>query len=551
MTHSNLFQNKQTAWIITGIAIIWFALLGYRDLIDPDEGRYAEIPREMVVSGDWLTPRLNGYKYFEKPALQYWMTALSLKLFGINNTAVRLPVALLAFLGAVWILYVGKRLFGAQTGLYAFLFLMSSVMYVVMGHINSLDMGVAVFLAVGIGALLLAQDNRDNHQQVRNWMLVGWAALALATLTKGLIGLVLPAIAIVIYSLWQRDWLLWKHLHIIKGILVYLVITAPWFIAVSRANPEFAHFFFIHEHFERYTTTQHDREEPIYFHLEMLLVGLVPWIWSGLRALVTPGFEKRDTNRRTFDPVRFLWLYIIGIMLFFTMGKSALPPYILPLFPALALLAGRQMANRPWLRGDFIGFGLIFLLAVYMVYAVTIRAGNNPLDESLIAYRNWIIAAAGVLLLGLLLALRFKQHAHKAIISLAFSGLLMIQLVGWGFQTQASHRSGHELAKAIQAAVDKDVPIYNIGSFVHSLPFYLEKEVIVVQFKGELEMGIQQEPEKWIGSWDEFAKQWLAAEQAVAVFGKGAYKDQYRINMEKLPMKIIYQDALKTAMARR
>ena len=255
-------------------------------------------------------------------------------------------------------------------------------MYVVMGHINSLDMGVAVFLAVGIGALLLAQDNRDNRLQVRNWMLVGWAALALATLIKGLIGLVLPAIAIVIYTLWQRDWLLWKHLHIIKGLLVYLVITAPWFIAVSRTNPEFAHFFFIHEHFERYTTTQHDREEPIYFHLVMLLVGSIPWIWSGLRAIVMPGFVKRESNRGTFDPVRFLWVYIIGIMLFFTMGKSALPPYILPLFPALALLVGRQLAERPLLRGDLVGFALIFLGAVYMVFRVT-----NWAESNVLAYR--------------------------------------------------------------------------------------------------------------------------------------------------------------------
>lgn len=551
MILSNHFQNKQSAWIITGIAIIWFALLGYRDLMDPDEGRYAEIPREMVASGDWLTPRLDGYKYFEKPALHYWMTALSLEVFGINNFAARLPVALLSFLGGIWILYVGKRLFGGQAGLYAFLFLMSSVMYVSMGHINSLDMGVAVFLALGVGALLLAQNNRDNRPQVRNWMLVGWAALALATLVKGLIGLVLPAIAILIYTLWQRDWVLWKHLHIIKGLLVYLVITAPWFIAVSRTNPEFAHFFFIHEHFERYTTTQHDREEPIYFHLLMLLVGSIPWIWSGLRAIVMPGFVNRESNRSTFDPVRFLWVYIIGILLFFTMGKSALPPYILPLFPALALLVGRQLAERPLLRGDLIGFALIFLVAIYIVYAATNRAETNVLDESLIAYRYWIVAATVVLLLGLLLGVRFKDHTHKAIIALAFSGLLMIQLVGWGFQTQTSHRSGHELAKAIQATVGKDVPIYNIGSFVHSLPFYLEKEVIIVQFKGELEMGIHQEPEKWIGSWKEFARQWQDAKQAVAVFGKGTYTGQYRVNMEKLPMKIIYQDKLKTAMVRR
>ena len=116
------------------------------------------------------------------------------------------------------------------------------------------------------------------------------------------------------------------------------------------------------------------------------------------------------------------------------MGKSALPPYILPLFPALALLAGRQLAKRRFLRGDYVGFGLTFLLAVYALYALTIKAESNLLDGSLIAYRYWIFVAIGMLLLGLLLGLWFKDHTQKAIISLAFSGLLAIQLVGWGFQ---------------------------------------------------------------------------------------------------------------------
>src|SRR5690625_479905 len=201
-------QPAQTALVTILIALVfavlWFAALGYRDLNEPDEGRYAEIPREMVVSGDWVTPRLNGFKYFEKPPLQYWATAVSYDLFGQNNMSARLWPALLGFLTLLWVGFVGWRLFDRRVGFFAACMLASGLMWAVFGHINTLDMGVSAFLAFGIGALVLAQARRDNPAVCRNWMLLGWAMLAGAVLSKGLIGLVLPGGAVVLYSLWQR-----------------------------------------------------------------------------------------------------------------------------------------------------------------------------------------------------------------------------------------------------------------------------------------------------------------------------------------------------------
>ena len=125
--------------------VIWFMLLGYRDLIDPDEGRYAEIAREMLSSGDWVTPRLNGFKYFEKPPLQYWGSAISMILFGETNTAARIWCAGLGFIGALWAGYVGARVYEKRAGFYSFLILVSSILYFALGHINTLDMGVVFF----------------------------------------------------------------------------------------------------------------------------------------------------------------------------------------------------------------------------------------------------------------------------------------------------------------------------------------------------------------------------------------------------------------------
>ena len=245
-------------------AIIWFALLGYRDLIEPDEGRYAEIPREMVASGDWVTPRLNDFKYFEKPALQYWMTAISFKLFGESNASARLWTALIGFVCGLFIWYLGAKLFNPEAGFYGFIITISGLLFVGLGHYLTLDMGVSAFMVLGVGSLALAQSRRDDPVHVRNWMLLGWSMLAGAVLTKGLIGVVLPGGAVVLYSLWQRDWALWKNLHLFKGLLLFLLLTVPWFVAVSLANEEFAEFFFIHEHFDRYTTTAHQREGSIF-----------------------------------------------------------------------------------------------------------------------------------------------------------------------------------------------------------------------------------------------------------------------------------------------
>ena len=142
--------------------MIWFANLEYRTLVKPDEGRYAEIPREMVVSGDWTTPRLNELKYFEKPPLQYWATATGLRrVFGEHQWTSRLWTGLTGFAGILLVWFAGLRLFGREAAGYAALLLGSSLLYVLMGHINTLDMGVTFFITLGIVGLLIGQTGVD------------------------------------------------------------------------------------------------------------------------------------------------------------------------------------------------------------------------------------------------------------------------------------------------------------------------------------------------------------------------------------------------------
>src|SRR2546423_14326121 len=145
-TSEAYFRNRLLA-LLAAFSLLWFCNLGYRHLVKPDEGRYAEIPREMVASGDWLTPRLNGYKYFEKPPLQYWVTAAAFTAFGKNEWAARLWTGLTGFLGVLLVFWAGKRLFAPPAGLFGAAVAASCALYVAIGHILTLDMALTFFMS--------------------------------------------------------------------------------------------------------------------------------------------------------------------------------------------------------------------------------------------------------------------------------------------------------------------------------------------------------------------------------------------------------------------
>jgi 4-amino-4-deoxy-L-arabinose transferase-like glycosyltransferase len=183
MSQAAALSRTSLLLLIAAFAVVWFGTLEHRRLINPDEGRYAEIPREMVASGDWITPRLNDIKYFYKPPLQYWATAAAFSAFGEHHWTARLWPALTGFLGILLTGFAAARLYSPLTGIIAGAILASSVLWNVIGHANTLDMGVSSLLAAAILALCLAQ--RDDSPESRRWRDGAWVLLALATLSKG------------------------------------------------------------------------------------------------------------------------------------------------------------------------------------------------------------------------------------------------------------------------------------------------------------------------------------------------------------------------------
>jgi 4-amino-4-deoxy-L-arabinose transferase-like glycosyltransferase len=512
--------------VIAVLLVAWLAALAARPLYRPDEARYGEIPREMVASGDWLTPRLNGYKYFEKPPLQYWASALAFAAFGVSDWAARLWTGLTALGGVLLVFFAGRRLFGERAGLYGAAVLASCPLYLLLGQANTLDMGLTFFFTAAVLAFVLGQVEH------RRWMLGFWAACACAVLSKGLIGIVLPAGAVGLYVLVRRDWRLLARLELLRGGALFLLVAAPWFVAVSLANQEFAHFFFVQEHWQRFTTHLHHRSQPAWYFIPVLILGLWPWI---LAVLVSWPGALRTAGER-FSPKLFLLVWALVVFVFFSASGSKLPPYILPLVPALALLAGESLARqaRPAL------FAAQCVLAAVGALALGGAAWKlgEPGDQTFRAlahhYVPWLAAAASVGVAGAIaacvLALRKRDGAAIGMLATAVVAALLVAVVGHRVLSPAYS------VKSLAPQVPPSARVFTVETYDHSMPWSLGRAVTMVGYTDELAQAIGWEPRDFIPDRAGFARAWKGEREAYAFF---AVRDFERLRRElDLPMEV-------------
>jgi 4-amino-4-deoxy-L-arabinose transferase-like glycosyltransferase len=535
------------ALLLAAFALAWFANIDYRHLIRADEGRYAEIAREMLASGDWITPRLNGFKYFEKPPLQYWTTAAAFALFGVDEWTARLWTALTGFLGVLVTWFATRRLFSARSALYAAAITASSMLYASMGHFSSLDMGVTFFLSACAFAFALAQRDAASPSERLRWMIAAWAAAALATLSKGLIGVVLPAAAVTLYVILERDWRLLRRVHWIAGGLTGLAIAAPWFVLATRANPEFAQFFFVHEHFERFTSRVHGRYEPLWYFIPIVIAGFVPWTLLLAPALAS-GWRTRAHEH--FKAARFLLVWCVTIFVFFSLSSSKLPSYVLPMFPALSMLVAVALTQRTgsWLRwqaGLSVAGGL--LIAALAPVLLQRSSGSQTPPQLLEAYIPWLLGAGMALALGGLAAwlLARRGVTTSAVLSLAAGGLAAAQLALTGHESLSPVYSAYHIASQIGPRLPAEVPFFSVNSFDHSLPFYLRRTVAMVAYRDELAIPISWEPDKFIADYATFERRWRAAPLAYAVL---PWRDYESFRQSGLPMVEVARDPRRVAV---
>lgn len=534
--------------------VLWFALLAGRPLFDPDEGRYAEIPREMASGGDWVIPRLNGLVYLEKPPLQYWLTALTFRGFGENEFTARLCTGLAGYLTLVAVFVVGRGLWGADAGIRAVLFTGASTLFVLLGHQLTLDMLLSFWLTAALGCFLLAQARRESDRW-RAWMLGCWASMALAMLTKGLIGVLIPAATLGVYMLWQRDWALLRRLNLRWGLPLFAAIGAPWFVLAARANPQFLHFFFIREHFQRFLTPIEHRTEPWWFFIPVLIVGIMPWLPQAMRALVAVLADRAPRGR--FDAARLLWIWCVFVLVFFSFSDAKLIPYILPVVPALALLCAGQHAGYG--RASLLSGALLSLAASLglLAYASGLWSSSGS-RELLQLIRPVLIWTCVLLALGAVLctvhALKGRSLAALAALTgcwfLATGTILIAAIPAQGLF------SSKDVAEVLRLqAPDADatgsfapIPIFAVQWYQQSVAFYLQRPVTLVDYRDEFDFGLTQEPERGISTLSQFADMWGSLSRGFAIMPP---RTQERLSALGVPMREIARYSDRVVVSRR
>jgi 4-amino-4-deoxy-L-arabinose transferase-like glycosyltransferase len=479
------------------LALALAVLLGFRlgsyPLANPDEGRNAEIPREMVARGDWVTPRLNGVNYFEKPPLTYWAVAGALELLGSSEWSVRAVPALFALVGVLLTYAAARRIHGRGAGLGAALVLGTSLLYFGLGRFLVLDMAVSVLMGATLFCFILGV--REPPGRRRRWLFYGlYASAALATLTKGLIGFLLPGAVMFLWLLLFDQWRRLRPFHLPTGALLFLAIAAPWHVLAALHNATWVHRYLAYEHFERFITPAAGRAGPWWYFIPIILLGFFPWtgfLWAGIRDALPGGWARR---RETAD-AWFCVVWATVIFLFFSLSHSKLPPYILPVFPALAVLTGAGLAQVPEMGAPQLRWGLrcfsfvCGLLATALLVTV-LKIGlviHDPAQARALQPCAWLMAA--ILLVGGIVA---PWLAHARGTRAALGALLATMALFYGVLTFAApdiQKPGtKELALIVKARAQPGDRVMHYHEFFHDFTFYAQRVVDVVAFKGELEL---------------------------------------------------------------
>ena len=338
--------------------VLLFHQLGGVGLMGPDEPRYAAVARAMYETGDYITPRLWGDPWFEKPVLMYWLAAIGYALFGVGETGARFPSVLGATLSVFFIYWCGRRLFSRGTGFAAALILVSSLGFLALGRAASMDMPLTASLTAALVFFLLGYESEEGS---RRWYFYGfYAALGFGVLAKGPIAILLPALTLVLFLLWRGGRHEWKQWHL-EGVLVTILVAAPWYIAVTWANGwEFVRVFILDHNLQRFATDTYGHDRPFYFFVPVLPLMMFPWTF-----LLIPALRRRF---RKNEQLILMWALVPFV--FFSLSGSKLPAYILPMAPPIALLCARELCSETSRL-----FKLAVVLQALLVVAVGVTFG--------------------------------------------------------------------------------------------------------------------------------------------------------------------------------
>jgi 4-amino-4-deoxy-L-arabinose transferase-like glycosyltransferase len=451
-------------------AMVFFYQLGQLPLIGPDEPRYAQIAREMYATGDWITPRLGGIKWFEKPALTFWLSAIGYALLGENEFGARFGVAVAASLGVFLLYFFGRRVRSARVGYLGAATLVTCGLWPGFARGATFDLTLAVAVELALISFFLWESREAQEGRNRCWWIF-CVALGLATLAKGLVGVAVPLAIIAPYLfLTRRRKAVLRPRLLVFGALIFLATAGAWYAPVIAQNGrEFIDEFFVAHHFQRFFSNKYRHPQPFYFFPLVALAGSFPWLFY----LASNAWRSLRQWREAFaDRLRlFLWLWMIAPVVFFSFSGSKLPGYILPIFPAVALIVGEEL-ERWW--NNRAPSKTLCVLTALLIMAVGIGSGVILQLELGVAARDaWMMGSIAIAVALVYLGLLLASGGRMATLYLPFG--LAVVVIGAAHLVFPGLGNRESLKELSLMAVQSARPAERLVFFVnqdHGVNFY-------------------------------------------------------------------------------
>jgi 4-amino-4-deoxy-L-arabinose transferase-like glycosyltransferase len=362
-------KGPRQEWIVLAVVcgFLFFYGLGAFGLVGADEPRYAQVAREMLERGDWVTPTLGHQPWLEKPALLYWEEMIAFRVFGVSDWAARVPSAFSALMMIVAI-YLFLRRFRSGSELDGALMTASCAAVIGFARAAGTDMPLAANFSIALLAWYAWQESQE-----RRWLVAAFAFLGLATLAKGPVAAAFFVLIILAFAAVRRDWRLIARTLWLPGIATYCVVTLPWFVAVQLRNPEFFRIFILEHNLARFGTNLYRHQQPFWYFLVVALIGLLPWTIFTIAAVAETARGWRAEGRKVFESEDgfdvFLLLWLLVPIVFFSFSQSKLPGYILPALPAAPILVA-SFVRRRTSSGLAVSRGAVVLHAIFAAILV-------------------------------------------------------------------------------------------------------------------------------------------------------------------------------------
>jgi 4-amino-4-deoxy-L-arabinose transferase-like glycosyltransferase len=535
--------------------LVLFYGLGKAQLFEPDEGRNAEIAREILVTGDWVTPHDDFLPALDKPIAFFWLVASAYHLFGISEGPARLPSALAA-LGCLVLVYrFCRNSFGVYQALWTLVILTTSVEFFLLSRIVIFDMTLTLCISLALFSFYAATQAEDERSR-KHFCFVMYAAMGAGSLIKGPIGVVVPVMVIGVYLLLRKKLTFISQMNLLTGSLIFFAILVPWYSWVESRNPGYLKYFLWEEHFLRFLTPHFGRTEPWYYFFPVLAAGFSPW------TIMLPVVVNDLRKERFDDKILFLILWAVLPFAFFSLSSTKLPHYILPIFPPLAILTGCSLElhfRTPNSKGQWIlaviwlvEFLSLFYFALGTIWPELLPEGVRPvmLEVRSILWL-FVCGALAALAMTMWIGRRGDQnYLEGSVLRFFFITMMLVPLVMVHITAGVSRfRSAKDLAENARRFVTPADQLVLYDTYLGGLLFYLKvTEPIWLVWSGTksnimgswyvAEMQPPPAKEKVLFTFKEFEQAWRGSDQRLLVYVKDSNFSRFKTQSVVTPKEL-------------